>query len=108
MRLPHQRKAPEVQDFGGLVADEARFELAEAFTSHAFEACSLDRSDTYPCAAKKRNLFIISRFPDYANQRVAHLPPLHRASIGELSTFRGVDSAPAKHLSAFQGVGSQV
>ena len=72
MRLPHQRKAPEVQDFGGLVADEARFELAEAFTSHAFEACSLDRSDTYPCR-QNGNLFIMPHSADLANRSFAEL-----------------------------------
>ena len=72
MRLPHQRKAPEVQDFGGLVADEARFELAEAFTSHAFEACSLDRSDTYPCC-QNGNLFIMPHSADLANRSFAEL-----------------------------------
>ena len=42
-----------------LQADKARFELAEAFTSHAFEACSLDRSDTYPLCYLKTSNFII-------------------------------------------------
>ena len=53
-----------------LQADKARFELAEAFTSHAFEACSLDRSDTYPCC-QNGNLFIMPHSADLANRSFA-------------------------------------
>lgn len=53
-----------------LQADKARFELAEAFTSHAFEACSLDRSDTYPCC-QNGNLFIMPHSVDLANRSFA-------------------------------------
>ena len=55
-----------------LQADKARFELAEAFTSHAFEACSLDRSDTYPCC-QNGNLFIMPHSADLANRSFAEL-----------------------------------
>ena len=55
---------------GTLKADKARFELAEAFTSHAFEACSLDRSDTYPCC-QNGNLFIMPHSADLANRSFA-------------------------------------
>ena len=57
---------------GTLKADKARFELAEAFTSHAFEACSLDRSDTYPCC-QNGNLFIMPHSADLANRSFAEL-----------------------------------
>lgn len=59
-------------DLGTLKADKARFELAEAFTSHAFEACSLDRSDTYPCC-QNGNLFIMPHSADLANRSFAEL-----------------------------------
>ena len=57
---------------GTLKADKARFELAEAFTSHAFEARSLDRSDTYPCC-QNGNLFIMPHSADLANRSFAEL-----------------------------------
>lgn len=49
-------KMPPKPKFQRLNADKARFELAEDFSSHAFEACSLDRSDTYP-SLRKTQLF---------------------------------------------------
>lgn len=42
-RVP--RKSPKP-----LMAEEERFELSVACTTHAFEACSIDRSDTLPCS----------------------------------------------------------
>ena len=64
-RRQSRRQVPEKEKKGlGMLprprfADRARFELAEAFTSHAFEACSLDRSDTYPLCYLKTSNFII-------------------------------------------------
>ena len=40
--------------------------------SHAFEACSLDRSDTYPCC-QNGNLFIMPHSADLANRSFAEL-----------------------------------
>ena len=45
------------------MADEARFELAEACTSTVFKTVSLDRSDICPWAPKRRDESLVYNDP---------------------------------------------